>query len=104
MSEIILGSEMLENYKGSLSIEAVEANVFVTNSNGQNIQPGIRVLPIDTYTITATPGADRSISSITVNGNDFINGNTYTLSFSDNLTIVVNTELDGANDFDNDGN
>lgn len=74
----------------NLSITSTNATVIVSNS-GTNISVGTDVLECNkTYTITVTPAIDYGISTLTLNGQTFENGGTWTCT--DNCAIVVTTE------------
>ena len=69
MPDIKNGEELLENYKGNLTIESTNTTITILDTNNNVILPGNKVLPIGEYVVDAQPYLDYNLSSLVVNGN-----------------------------------
>lgn len=82
----------------SLSVNRAASNVGATGS----LSNGSVIYSEDNLTISATPNANYRISSLTVNNNEFINGNTYSVVGDTNVvsTAQILASDVGATDAD----
>ena len=87
--EFTFGDELLDNYKGNLTIVTENTDVAISNSFGQTVEIGDRVLPIDTYIINAKPNEGFSINEFTLNGISIPENSTYKLKFGENLNLYA---------------
>lgn len=90
MDVTVFGDELLKAYRGDLGISATKTDVTVTK-DGVSYQAG-RTLPIGTYTIVATPQGSATLSSLTVNGESFVSGDTISVIFGTNINITAVSE------------
>lgn len=87
------------DYVVTVSLETYDLSIteddYVSISvlrNGSSVEAGSDVLSYgDSITITATPASGASLTSLTVNGEPFVSGSTYTVV--GNVSIVATSEL-----------
>lgn len=90
----LIGSKILNNYRGDLNISSRNCTVTVEDASLNIITSGKRVLPINTYTISVTPKENYYMETFEVNGNTYVSGSSIEVNFGSNLNINAIAKTD----------
>lgn len=89
--KILPGNKIVDNYRGNLSISTLDTSVIIKNSQGDNILPGNRIIPVGDYLIEATPIEGKVLKVLTINNQPIIN-NQFNLKFGQDVSIYAESE------------
>ena len=92
MPDIKNGEELLDNYKGNLTIESTNTTITILDTNNNVILPGNKVLPIGEYVVEAQPYLDYNLSSLIVNGNSISSNDRVNVGWGENLIVQAESD------------